>query len=159
MAKVGDLTGYYYEDYEEGTVFKHWPGRTVTQNDNIWFTLLTLNNHPLHFDVEYAAKTEFGKPLVNSTFTLALIAGMSVADISINAVCNLGWEEIKIPKPTFEGDTLYAESIVLSRRESKSRPNCGIVSVETFGKNQKGEVVLSFKRSVLMKKKPTIAST
>lgn len=154
MAKVGDLCGYYYEDYEVGAVFKHWPGRTVTQYDNIMFTLMTLNTHPLHFDSEYASKTEFGKTLVNSTFTLALIAGMSVTDISQNAVCNLGWEEVKIPRPTFEGDTLYAETTVLARRESKSRPNCGIVKVETVGKNQKGEIIMSFTRSILMKKKP-----
>ncbi len=154
MAKVGDLCGYYYEDYEVGAVFKHWPGRTVTQYDNIMFTLMTLNTHPLHFDAEYASKTEFGKTLVNSTFTLALIAGMSVTDISQNAVCNLGWEEVKIPQPTFEGDTLYAETTVLARRESKSRPNCGIVKVETVGKNQKGEIIMSFTRSILMKKKP-----
>ncbi|MBW1644381.1 MAG: MaoC family dehydratase [Deltaproteobacteria bacterium] len=154
MPKVGDLSGYYYEDYEVGAIFKHWPGRTVTQSDNVFFTLMTLNTHPLHFDVEYASKTEFGKPLVNSTFTLALIAGMSVTDISQNAICNLGWEEIKIPKPTFEGDTLYSETTVLSRRESKSRPNCGIIRVETVGKNQKEEVVLSFIRTILVKKKP-----
>lgn len=153
MAKVGELCGYYYEDYEEGAVFKHWPGRTITQFDNVWFTLMTLNTHPVHFDVEFASQTEFGKTLVNSTFTLALVAGMSVTDISQNAVCNLGWEEVKIPGPVFEGDTLHAETTVLSRRESKSRPNCGIVRVETVGKNQNGDIVMSFTRSILMKKK------
>jgi len=154
MPKIGDLSGYYYEDYEVGSLFKHWPGRTITQNDNIWFTLMTLNTHPIHFDKEFASKTEFGKPLVNSTFTFALVAGMSVTDISQNAVCNLGWEEVKIPRPTFEEDTIYAETKVLSRRESKSRPNCGIIRVETVGKNQKGEIVLSFIRNILMNRKP-----
>ncbi len=154
MPKVGDLSGYYYEDYEEGAVFKHWPGRTVTQFDNVWFTLMTLNTHPLHFDTEYASKTEFGKCLVNSTFTFSLLAGMSVTDISQNAIANLGWEEVKIPGPTFEGDTLYAETTVLSRRESKSRSDCGIVRVESVAKNQRGEIVLTFIRSILIKKKP-----
>ncbi len=155
MAKVGDQRGYYYEDYQVGDVFKHWPGRTITAYDNVLFTMLTLNTHPIHFDLEYASQSEFKKPLVNSTLTLALVAGLSVTDISQNAVCNLGWEEVKIPNPTFEGDTIYAETVVLARRESNSRPNCGIVQVETFGRNQRGEVVMSFKRSVLMKKKPT----
>jgi itaconyl-CoA hydratase len=154
MPKIGDQRGYFYEDYQVGDVFKHMPGRTVLQADNTYFTLLTLNTHPIHFDLNYAAGTEFGKPLVNSTFTLALVAGMSVSDISENAVCNLGWEEVKIPRPVFADDTLYSVTTVLDRRESNSRPNCGIVKVETVGKNQNGEVIMSFIRNVLMKKKP-----
>ncbi|MGI6575889.1 MAG: MaoC family dehydratase [bacterium] len=147
------LFGNYYEDFEPGRVFKHYPGRTVTQTDNIWFTLLTMNTHPLHFNTDYCAKTEFGRPLVNSTLTLAIITGMSVRDISQNAIANLGFDEVRIPAPTFEGDTLYAETEVLARRESKSRPTCGIVTVLTTGKNQNNEIIMTFKRNILVKKR------
>lgn len=148
-----EIFGNYYEDFEPGRVFKHYPGRTITETDNIWFTLLTMNTHPLHFNNDYCAKTEFGQPLVNSTLTLAVVAGMSVRDISQNAVANLSFDEVRMPRPVFNGDTLYAETEVLERRESKSRPTAGIVTVLTRGKNQRGEVVMTFKRNVLMKKR------
>ena len=140
----------YYEDFTVGDTYKHWPGRTVTAADNTWFTLLTMNQHPLHFDEEYAKRTEFGKPLVNSTLTLAIVVGMSVADVSQNAVANLGWTEIRMPAPVFNGDTLYAESTVLDKRESKSRPEQGIVNVATRGWKQDGTTVITFNRTVLV---------
>ena len=128
-------------------------GRTVTNVDNIWFTLLTQNTAPIHFDAHYASKTEFKKPLVDSTFTVALVTGQSVTDISQNVFANLGWEEIRLPNPVFEGDTIYSESKVLEKRESKSRENVGIILVETSGYNQEGIVVINFKRRVMVYKK------
>lgn len=145
-------TGRVYEDFEVGDIYQHPLGRTVTQTDNIWFTLVTVNNNPIHFDEVYAAQTEFEKPLVDSTFTLALITGLSVTDISLNAI-NLGWDEVRMPNPVFEGDTIYAESEVLSKRESRSRPNMGIVTVRTSGLNQDGKVVMEFKRTILVYKR------
>ena len=145
--------GRFYEDFAVGDTYKHWPGRTITAADNTWFTLLTMNQHPLHFDEEYAKRTEFGKPVVNSTLTLAVVVGMSVADVSQNAVANLGWTDIRMPAPVFNGDTLYAESTVLDKRESKSRPAQGIVSVATRGWKQDGTTVMTFNRSVLMPKR------
>ncbi len=146
--------GRYYEDFSVGDTYKHWPGRTITAADNTWFTLLTMNQHPLHFDEEYAKGTEFGKPLVNSALTLAIVAGMSVADVSQKAVANLGWTDIVMPAPVFNGDTLYAESTVLEKRESKSRPTQGIVTVATRAWKQNGTTVMTFKRSVLVPKRP-----
>jgi len=145
-------SGRVYEDFEVGDIYQHPLGRTVTQTDNIWFTLLTVNNNPIHFDSVYAAQTEFGKPLVDSTFTLALVTGLSVTDISQNAI-NLGWDEIRMPNPVFEGDTIYAESEVLTMRESRSRPHMGIVSFRTSGLNQDGNVILEFKRTILVYKR------
>jgi acyl dehydratase len=145
-------TGRVYEDFEVGDIYQHPLGRTVTQTDNIWFTLLTVNNNPIHFDSVYAAQTEFGKPLVDSTFTLALVTGLSVTDISQNAI-NLGWDEIRMPNPVFEGDTIYAESEVLSKRESRSRPHMGIVTFRTSGLNQDGTLILEFKRTILVYKR------
>ena len=145
-------TGRTYEDFEIGDIYQHPLGRTVTQTDNIWFTLLTVNPNPIHFDAHYAAQTEFGKPLVDSTFTLALVTGLSVADISQNGV-NLGWDEVRLPNPVFEGDTIYAQSEVLEMRESKSRPHMGIVKFKTIGYNQAGVIVLEFKRTVLVYKR------
>ncbi len=145
--------GRYFEDFEVGHIYQHRPGRTVTENDNIWFTLLTMNTHPLHFDNEYAAGSEFGRALINSTFTVAVIAGMSVSDVSQKAIANLGWKEIKLPNPVFVGDTLYAESTVLDKRESKSRPTAGIVTVKTFGKKRDGTVVCEFDRTILIPKR------
>jgi len=145
--------GRYFEDFGVGDTYKHWPGRTITAADNTWFTLLTMNQHPLHFDEEYAKGTEFGRPLVNSTLTLAIVVGMSVADVSQNAIANLGWTEIRMPAPVFNGDTLYAESTVLDKRESKSRPAQGIVNVATRAWKQDGTTVMTFKRSVLIPKK------
>lgn len=136
-----------------GDVYPHRLGRTVTQTDNIWFTLLTQNTAPLHFDVHYASQTEFKKPLVNSAFTIALVTGQTVADISQNVFANLGWDEVRLPNPVFEGDTLYSQSEVLDKRESKSRPNVGIVTVKTAGFNQDGIIVITFKRSVMVYKR------
>ena len=121
-----------YEDFAPGMVIRHPLGRTVTATDNTWFTLLTVNSNPIHFDHHYAAQTEFGRPLVNSTFTLALVTGLSVADISQYGV-NLGWDEVRMPAPVFEGDTIYAQSEVLSTRESKSRPHMGLIEIRTTG--------------------------
>ena len=143
-------SGRYYEDFTVGDVYEHRPGRTVTQQDNAWFTLLTMNTHPLHFDEEYAKGTEFGKPLVCSPLTLAILVGMSVSDVSQQAIANLGWKEIALVAPVFPGDTLYAESEVLQKRQSKSRPNAGIVTVKTLGGNQHGEKVCVFERSMLI---------
>ena len=146
--------GRYYEDFALGDVYKHWPGRTITAADNTWFTLLTMNQHPLHFDEEYAKGTEFGKPLVNSALTLAIVAGMSVADVSQKAIANLGWTDIVMPAPVFNGDTLYAESSVLEKRESKSRPTQGLVTVATRAWKQDGTTVMTYKRTVLVPKCP-----
>jgi itaconyl-CoA hydratase len=145
--------GRFYEDFGVGDTYKHWPGRTITAADNTWFTLLTMNQHPVHFDEEYAKGTEFGKPLVNSCLTLAIVTGMSVADVSQHAVANLGWSDIRMPAPVFNGDTLYAESTVLDKRESKSRPAQGIVNVATRAWKQDGATVMTFKRSVLVPKR------
>jgi acyl dehydratase len=144
--------GRYLEDFVVGDVFEHPLGRTVTHNDNIWFTLLTQNTAPVHFDHEYAKKTEFGKPLVVATFTLALVAGQSVTDISQNVVASLGWNNINMPNPVFDGDTIRSRSTVLDVRESKSRPHAGIVSVHTEGYNQRGEIVMEYDRTVMVYK-------
>ena len=145
--------GRYLEDFNIGDIYEHRPGRTLTESDNTWFTLLTMNQHPLHFDKEYASKSEFGKPLVNSCLTLSIVAGMSVSDISQKTIANLGWDKIKLTAPVYVGDTLYAESVVLSKRESKSRPTQGIVSVRTTGFNQDGKEVISYERTMLIPKK------
>ena len=142
--------GRYFEDFELGDIYEHRPGRTITQSDNTWFTLLTMNTHPLHFDEEYGKATEFGKTLVNSTFTVAVMVGMSVSDVSQKAIANLGWTDIVLPNPLFVGDTLYAESEVLEKRLSESRENCGIVTVKTTGTNQDGVIVATYKRSALI---------
>jgi len=145
--------GRYYEDFVVGDIYEHRPGRTITQTDNIWFSLLTMNQHPLHIDEEFGKGTEFGKTLVLSPLTVSLMVGMSVSDISQKAIANLGWTDIVLPHPLYVGDTLYAESEVLEKRESKSRPNDGIVTVQTTGKNQDGTIVASYKRSALIPKK------
>lgn len=142
--------GRYFEEFEVGNVYEHRPGRTISEADNTWFTLLTMNQHPLHFDFEYAARSEFGKPLVNSCLTLSILAGMSVSDISQKTIANLGWDRIKLPAPVFIGDTIYAESEVLSKRESKSRLTQGIVSVKTTGKKADGTQIMSFERTMLI---------
>ena len=142
--------GRYFEDFVVGDVYRHQGGRTITQTDNTWFTLLTMNQHPVHFDEEYAKRTEFGRPVVNSTLTLAIAVGMSVADVSQKAIANLAWTDIRMPAPVFNGDTLYAESTVLEKRESKSRPTQGIVSVATRAWKQDGTTVMTFNRTVLV---------
>ncbi len=145
--------GRYYEDFVVGDTYEHRPGRTITETDNTWFTLLTMNTHPLHFDAEYAKATEFGRCLVCSPLTVALLVGMSVSDVSQKAIANLGWKEIKLTHPLFAGDTLYGESSVLGKRESKSRPDAGVVTVSTLGRNQDGVVVCTFERSILVAKR------
>jgi Acyl dehydratase len=142
--------GRWFEDFAVGDLYRHALGKTVTSTDNRWFTHLTLNTNPIHFDERYAAQTEFGRPLVNSCFTLALITGISVTDISQNAFANLGWDEVRLPAPVFEGDTLSAESEVVEARRSRSRPKVGLVRVRTRGRNQDGTVVIEFLRSVLV---------
>jgi len=153
MAIKAGWTGRVYEDFEVGDVYRHPLGRTITQTDNIWFTLLTQNTAPLHFDAYYAAQTEFQKPLVNSALTIALVTGQTVTDISQNVFANLGWDEVRLPNPVFEGDTLYSQSEVLDKRESKSRTNVGIVTVKTIGYNQDGKTVITFKRTVMVYKR------
>jgi acyl dehydratase len=152
-------TGRVYEDFEVGDIYQHPLGRTIIASDNIWFTLLTQNTNPIHFDHAYAAKTEYGKPLVDSTFTLALVTGQSVMDISQNAMANLGWDEVRLPNPLFEGDTVYSRSEVLEKRESKSRPNVGIVRVKTIGFTQEGTVVIEFKRTFMVYKRGHVPQT
>jgi acyl dehydratase len=142
--------GRYFEDFRVGDVYEHRPGKTVLEADNHLFTLLTLNTHPLHFDAEYGRGTEFGQNLVVSTYTLALLIGMSVSDCSQKAIANLGMGEVRFTAPVFAGDTLYAESEVLAKRESKSRPGQGIVSIRTTGKNQRGETICTFRRDMLI---------
>ena len=143
----------YYEDFSAGDVYRSRLGRTVTETDNIWFSCLTMNTNQMHFNRPFAERTEFGQPLVVSTLTLAIVVGLSVADTSENAVANLGWDEIKLPKPVYAGDTLWAESEVLSARESGSRAGCGIVKIRTRGVNQRGEVVIEFTRSFMVFKR------
>ena len=150
--KITEQSGRHYEQFEVGDTYSHRPGRTITETDNTWFTLLTMNTHPLHFDKEYAKQSEFGQILVNSAFTVSLIVGMSVRDVSQNAIANLGWKEIRLPSPVFVGDTLYAESTVLEKRESKSRPHAGIVKVSTLGKKSDGTLVCDFERTMLIPK-------
>lgn len=145
--------GRFFEDFEVGDIYRHPLGRTVTTTDNAWFSLITQNTNPTHFDHHYSAQTEFGKPLVNSAFTLALVTGQSVTDISQHVMANLGWDEIRLPHPVFEGDTVYSQSEVLFKRESNSRPNVGIVQVRTIGYNERREVVITFTRTFMVYKR------
>jgi len=149
MAIKPGWQGRVFEDFVPGDIFEHPLGRTITQADNIWFTLLTVNTNPIHFDEAYAARTEFKRPLVNSTFTLALVTGLSVSDVSLNAI-NLGWDEVRLPAPVFEGDTLYAQSEVIEARPSASRPTMGIVKLRTTGVNQNGVKVIEFLRTIMV---------
>jgi acyl dehydratase len=142
--------GRSYEDFAVGDVYRHWPGRTISEADNTWFTLLTMNTHPLHFDAEYAARTEYGRIIVNSCLTLSIVAGMSVRDLSQNAICNLGWTDIRMPAPVYIGDTLYAESEVIGKRESASRPHAGIVTARTTARKGDGTVVMAYERAFLV---------
>ena len=149
-AESGATFGRYFEDFTVGDVYEHPLGRTVTTTDNSWFTLLTQNTARLHFDHAYAAQTPYGRPLVNSVLTLALVTGQSVLDVSQNVMANLGWDSVRLPNPVFEGDTLYSSSEVLAARASRSRPDVGIVTVRTTGYNQDGVVVISFERTVMV---------
>ncbi len=148
-----ETSGLYYEDFVVGDTLEHRPGRTITDTDNIWMTLLTMNTQPVHFDAVFASHTEWKKMLVDSTFTLALLTGMSVRTVSAKVVANLGWNNVKATHPVFAGDTLYSESTILSTRESKSRPTQGIVTVLTRGVNQNGVEVMSFERTMLIYKR------
>jgi itaconyl-CoA hydratase len=145
--------GRYYEDFAVGQVYEHRPGRTITEADNVWFTLLTMNTHPIHFDAAFAAQSEFGKLLVNSCLTLSIVVGMSVGGVSQKAIANLGWDDVRLTAPVFVGDTLYAESVVLSMRESQSRPQQGVLTVRTEGRKADGTSVITFNRTVLIPKR------
>ncbi len=145
--------GRYFEDIQVGDIYEHRPNRTITETENTWFTLLTMNQHPMHFDAEYAKHSEFGRCIICSPFTVALLVGMSVSDVSQKAIANLGWKEIKLTFPLFAGDTLSGESEVLDKRESKSRPNAGIVAVRTRGYNQDRKLVCEFDRMMLIAKR------
>jgi len=142
--------GRCFEEFTVGDVYEHRPGRTISEADNTWFTLLTMNQHPLHFDAAYAAKSEFGWPVVNSCLTLSIVAGMSVADVSQKAIANLGWKDIKLTAPVFVGVTIYAESEVLAKRPSNSRPTQGLVTVRTTGKKADGTIFMTFERTILV---------
>jgi itaconyl-CoA hydratase len=159
MAIKQGWTGRVFEDFTVGDVYEHPLGRTILDADNIWFTCLTMNTNPIHFDGEYAARTEFKKRLVNSCFTLSLVTGQSVTDLTQNAVANLGWDDVRLPHPAFEGDTIYSRSEVLEARESKSRPNVGIVRVKTTGVNQDGTPVIEFQRTFMVWKRGHVPRT
>jgi acyl dehydratase len=145
--------GRCYEDFGVGDVYEHRPGRTISEADNTWFSLLTMNQNPLHIDAAYASKTEFGRPLVNSCFTLSILVGMSVRDVSYTTIANLGWNDVRLTRPVFAGDTIYAESEVIGKRESRSRPGQGIVTVKTTGRKADGTVFMTFERAVLVPKR------
>ena len=150
------MAGKYFEQLNVGDVFRHEPGRTITETDNLLFSTMTMNPQPLHVDAEFAKQTEFGQRLVNSIFTLGLTVGLSVADTTLGTtVGNLGFEQVRFPKPVFIGDTLRAETEVVSKRESKSRPGQGIVTFEHRAVNQRGEVVMTCQRAALMKCGPS----
>lgn len=151
-------SGRFYEDFEVGDIYRSQFGRTVTELDNSLFTHLTLNTNPLHFDAEYTSETQWGRILVNSAFTLSLITGMSVSDVSQNAVANLGWENVVLPNPVFVGDTLYCETEVRAKRESRSHPHAGIVTVDSRGVNQHGKNVIEFRRNVMIYKRAAAPS-
>lgn len=152
MAIIKGWEGRYFEDFEVGDVYQHPLGRTITEADEVWCTNLVMSTNQLHFNYDYAAKTQFGRSAVNAPYTAALVTGMSVSDISQNGI-NLEWKEIKMPQPLFVGETLYADSVVLEKRESKSRPTQGIVTVKTRGITEKGKVVLELTRSILIYKR------
>jgi len=146
--------GNYFEDFTPGQTFKHWPGRTVTEFDNTWFTLMTMNTNPIHFDAAYAAKSQHGRCLVNGLLVIATVTGMSVNDISENAIAALEYESIRHTAPTFAGDTLYAETTVLEVTPSSTKSDRGVVYVETHGLNQHGAQVLTLRRRVLVPRRP-----
>ncbi|MEE6210409.1 MaoC family dehydratase [Salarchaeum sp. III] len=145
--------GRFYEDFETGDVYKHPYGRTVTETDNVWFTNLTMNVNPMHFNEAYASETEFGERLVDGTFVIALAVGMSVVDVSMNATANLGYDDVQHHAPVFHGDTIFAESEVLSKRELDSREHVGVVTTELRAYNQEGTKVLSLERTPMVLKR------
>jgi itaconyl-CoA hydratase len=145
--------GRFYEDFDVGDVYRSRLGRTISETDNVWFTCLTMNTNQAHFNAAFAERTEFGRPLVNSCLTLSLVTGLSVPDTSENAQANLAWTDIRLPSPVYEGDTLWAETEILDKRESRSRPNVGIVSVRSRGINQRGQVVIEYRRTFMVYKR------
>lgn len=151
--RIRETFGRFYEDFNVGDIYEHRPGRTITEADNTWFTLLTMNTHPMHFDAEYAKHSEFGKCIICSPLTVAIMVGMSVTDVSQKAIANMGWTDIRMTHPLFAGDTLLSESEVLGKRESKSRPNAGLVTVKTSGFNQDKVLVCDFSRTILIPKR------
>jgi acyl dehydratase len=153
MPVVEGWNGRYYEDFNIGDIYQHPLGRTITEADNIWFTNLTMNTNQMHFNRHYAERSTFGKYLVNSGLTVAMILGISVSDVSQNAMANLSWSDIMLTHPVFVGDTLYAQSMCIDKRESTSRPYAGIVTVKTQGLNQDGDVCVSWTRSVMVYKR------
>ena len=149
------MAGLYFEEFSEGQVFEHAMTRTVTETDNILFTTMTMNPQPLHLDAEFAKTTEFGRPLVNSIFTLGLVIGISVGDTTLGTtIANLGMSDVKFPHPVFEGDTLHATTEVLGKRESKSRPGAGIVELHHRAYNQDNKLVAECRRSAFMRMRP-----
>lgn len=148
--EVAGWTGRLFEDFALGDIYYHPFGKTVTEADNQWFTLLTQNTSKTHVDRHYAGQTEYGQPLVNSTYVLALVTGQSTIDLSMNVFANLGWDEVRMPRPVFEGDTIYSRSKVISLRSSRSRPTMGLVGVGTEGYNQHGDIVLGFRRTFMI---------
>jgi acyl dehydratase len=148
-----ESNGFTFDDFEVGDIFEHRPGRTITATDNIWETLITVNQHPIHFDEEYAKKTQFGRTLVNSTLTLSIVTGMTVNILSAKAIANLGWNNVRLPNPLFVGDTIYSASKIISKKESAKQPERGIITVKTIGYNQYNKVVISFERSIMLPKK------
>lgn len=154
-----DKFGRYYEEFEPGDVYKHWPGRTITQTDDTNFALLTMNQHPLHIDSAYAEETQFGQNLVVGTLVFSIAVGLSVPDVSGKAIAMLEYESVKHEGPTFHGDTIYADTTVVDKRESNSRNDRGIVTVETRATNQRDETVLSYRRKLLIPKRETAEAT
>ena len=144
----------YFEDFTAGQTFKHWPGRTITEFDNTWFTLMTMNTNPIHFDAHYAATTQHGRPLINGLLVMSTVVGMSVKDVSENAIANLEYESVRHTGPTFAGDTLYAETTVLETTPSKSKSDRGVIYVETRGLNQRGEQIMILRRKILVPRRP-----
>ncbi len=145
--------GRYYEDFVVGHIYEHRPNRTISEADNTWFTLLTMNTHPMHFDAEYASHSEFGRCIVCSPLTVAIVVGQSVTDVSQKAIANLGWTDIRLPHPVFAGDTLHSESEVVEMRESRSRPDAGIVTVKSRGYNQDNKLICEFTRTMLVQRR------
>jgi len=144
----------YFEDFRPGQIFKHWPGRTITEFDNTWFKLMTMNTNPVHFDAAYAATTQHGQRLVNGLLVMATVVGMSVKDVSENAIANLEYERVRHSGPTFAGDTLYAETTVLETTPSQSKTDRGVIYVETLGLNQRGEQIMILRRRILVPRRP-----
>ncbi len=142
--------GMLYDDFILNDTYSHRPGRTITESDNTWLSLLSMNQHPLHIDQEYANATEFGQTDVSSLVTFAIVGGLSLRSTSMRGVANLGWKNVSLPNPVFVGDTIYAKSCVTAKRHSRSRPLEGIITVKTLGCNQKREIVLTWERSFLV---------